>query len=154
MFVLRQLALHVLKFAGEIYYDFAEWVLYFLRVRDYDALAIPEHDMAGYPDNGGIVRNIPKHYRSRADSRVLADDDVPQNLGPATDNHPIADCRVAFALVQAGATKGDALIDSDVVANLGRLADYHSHAVIDEKPAADAGSRMYFNAGEKTRNLR
>jgi hypothetical protein len=48
---------------------------------------------------------------------------------------------MTLALVLARAAKRNALIYNDIVANLGRLADYHARAVVDEH------SPTYFRGG-------
>src|SRR6267154_1681370 len=47
-----------------------------------------------------------------------------------------------LAGVPRGPTKGDAVVERAVVADLGGLTDHDSHAVIDEYPATDGSPRM------------
>src|SRR6185437_12863015 len=46
-----------------------------------------------------------------------------------------------------------ALIDQDIVANLGGLADDDAHPMINEKTAADSRARMDFDPGEEARDF-
>jgi hypothetical protein len=54
---------------------------------------------------------------------------------------------VALALVPGGAAQGNALIEGDVVADLGGFADDDAHAVVDEEAPADPGPRVDLDAG-------
>jgi len=59
-----------------------------------------------------------------------------------------------LAVLLAGSAERHALIERDILADNGRLANHHAHAVIDEKPAANLRSRMDFDGREQARNLR
>ena len=59
-----------------------------------------------------------------------------------------------LARLLARAPEGDALIDGDVLADLGGLADDHPRSVVDEQPFAESGSRVDLDAGEQTSDLR
>src|SRR5690606_1916706 len=50
--------------------------------------------------------------------------------------------------------EGDAVIEQHVVADLGGLADYHAHPMVDEEPSADLRAGMDLDAGEPARKLR
>jgi hypothetical protein len=56
---------------------------------------------------------------------------------------------VTFGLLHAGAPLNHPLIHQDIITNLGCLADDHSHAVVNEEPAANSRSRMYLDSGQK-----
>ena len=60
---------------------------------------------------------------------------------------------LAFAVFLAGASKGDALIQRDVVADFRGPADDHAHAVIDENAAADDCAGMNFDAGQDAADM-
>ena len=60
---------------------------------------------------------------------------------------------MSFAPLESGTPQRYALIQQNVIAQLGGLADDNAHAMVDEKPVADGGSRMDLNAGQKTREL-
>jgi hypothetical protein len=60
---------------------------------------------------------------------------------------------VALAAGEAGAAEGHALVDRHVVAHLGRFADHHARAVVDEQPAADLGGRVDLDPGEHLRDV-
>jgi len=55
----------------------------------------------------------------------------------------------AACVLLAGSAERHALIERDILADNGRLANHHAHAVIDEKPAANLRSRMDFDAVSK-----
>ena len=61
---------------------------------------------------------------------------------------------MALALVQAGAAQRDAVIQGHILADLGRLADHHAHAVVDEQARADRRAGMDFDAGQAAHHLR
>ncbi len=52
------------------------------------------------------------------------------------------------------AAQRDAVIQGDVVAHLGRLANHHAHAVVNEEAFADLGAGMDFDAGEEAPDVR
>ena len=59
---------------------------------------------------------------------------------------------MAFAVLLAGTPQGDALIQQTTV-DLGRFANHHPHAVVDEHAVADAGTGVNLNPGQGTANL-
>jgi hypothetical protein len=68
---------------------------------------------------------------------------------------------MALAFFLAGAAQGNALVNEHVVADLGRLADHHAHAVVNEETPPDASARVDFDScepaaelGDETRNQR
>jgi hypothetical protein len=54
---------------------------------------------------------------------------------------------MAFDPCEGPSTEGDAVVDHHVLADLRGLTNHHTHAVVDEEPAADRGTGMYFDAG-------
>jgi hypothetical protein len=58
------------------------------------------------------------------------------------------------ALLELGAAERDALVDGAVVADLRRLADDDTHAVVDEDTPADLRAGVDLDAGEETRQMR
>ena len=82
----------------------------------------------------------------------------PSSLAPEPIVTLSLDRRVALAGREAGAAERDALVERDVVADLGRLADHDAHAVVDEQPVADAarpgGSRCPVSARWRRRCAR
>ncbi len=57
-------------------------------------------------------------------------------------------------MVERCSAQRDALVDGDIVADFGGLADDHAHAVIDEKTPADSRAGMDFDSGQQARELR
>ncbi len=50
--------------------------------------------------------------------------------------------------------RGHLVVDIDVIADLGGLADHAAEPVVDDQPAAEPGAGMDFDAGEKTPHMR
>ena len=48
----------------------------------------------------------------------------------------------------------DTLVEQDIVANLRRLADHHTHSVIDEQPPSNGRARVDLNAGQESCYMR
>ena len=110
----------------------------------------------------GLSRNADDHSTARylfdyhgvgADSAIVADLDRAKDFGAGADDHPIADGRVAFPGVAAGTAERDAVIDRDVVADLGGFADHHTGRVVDEQPGAEYGARMDVDPGQNAGDL-
>jgi hypothetical protein len=49
--------------------------------------------------------------------------------------------------------EGYSLVQGHVVSNLGSLADYDTHAVVNEKATANPGPRMDFNSSDESRKV-
>ena len=77
--------------------------------------------------------------------------DRPEDLGPGADHHAVAQRRMALALVPGGAAERHAVIQGDVVADLGGLADHDAGAVVDEEAPADARAGMNVDIGQRAR---
>ncbi len=104
---------------------------------------------SGVADDGGLRRHILDDDGPGADLGVVPDDERSEDLGGGADDHPVADGRMPLAALLSGPAEGHALIDRYVVTDLGRLADDHTHAVVDEQAAADARARMDLDAGQE-----
>src|SRR5579863_7362938 len=61
---------------------------------------------------------------------------------------------MSFALFLSCAAQSDSLVEGDVVADYGGLANYGAHAVVDEETAAEFRAGMNLDAGEQARDLR
>jgi hypothetical protein len=61
---------------------------------------------------------------------------------------------MAFAFLFAGSSEGYALIEGDVVAYDGRLADDRSHAVVDEQTPSNLSAGVNFDSRKQARKLR
>ena len=112
------------------------------------------HDPAGYADDGRVVGDGVDNDRSGADLDVVADVDVAEDLGAGSHDHSIAESGVTFALLAASTAERDALVEQDIVSNLGSFADDDSRAVIDEEAAAECGAWVDFNPGKEAADLR
>jgi hypothetical protein len=60
---------------------------------------------------------------------------------------------MTFPTLIPGTAKRHALIEQNVIADLGCFADHDSHAMVDEKSLADLRSRMNLNASQHPRDL-
>jgi hypothetical protein len=56
---------------------------------------------------------------------------------------------MALALVPGGAAQGDAVVEGDVIADLGRLADHDAGPMIDEEAAADRAPGVDVDIGQR-----
>ena len=76
---------------------------------------------------------------------------APSNLAPAptTTRSPSVGWRLPW-LRGTGAAQSDAVIDGDVGADFGGLADHDAHAVVDEEAPSDLRSRMDVDVGEES----
>ena len=78
-----------------------------------------------------------------------------QNLGAGTYHDIAAQCGVALGtLVERGSAQRDTLIDGAAVTNFGGLAHHHPHRVVKENPLANLCTRVNFNAGQETPDVR
>ena len=77
----------------------------------------------------------------------------PSSCDAGPDDHVVAHGGVPLARLLAGAAQGDALVDGDVLAHLGGLADDHPDAVVDEEALAQGGPRMDLDPGEEPPEL-
>jgi len=60
---------------------------------------------------------------------------------------------MTLPLFETGAAQRHAVIQRHVFADLGRLADDHAHAVVDEKTRADPGAGVDLDPGESTHDV-
>ena len=94
-------------------------------------------DPPGDSDHCAVVRDVAEDDGAGSDAHVVADGDVPEDGCVASDDDVVADRGVPLALVERHASEGDALVDADVFAYLGGLADDHADGMVDEEPLAD-----------------
>ncbi len=78
---------------------------------------------------------------------------APMIAAPGTDDDVVFQRRMALAALQASAAEGHSLIQRAVAPDLSRLADDHAHAVIDEQPGRDLGTRVDLDAGGKAHQV-
>jgi hypothetical protein len=92
--------------------------------------------------------------RAGADPRVVADLDRAEHGRVGAEDDAVADRGVTLVPLQARASQRDALVQQHVVADLGGLADHHTHAVVDHDPAADRGAGVYLDARQPAAQVR
>ena len=78
----------------------------------------------------------------------------PRIFAPAPTGHAVLDGRVALPAVASAATECHAVVQHDVIADLGRLADHDAHAVVDEETTSDGRAGVDLDAGEPASELR
>src|SRR6185437_16586199 len=125
-----------------------------VRVGDEHTLPVLVDDVRGHADDGGVRRDIAHHHRSGPNARVLADDDIAEDVRIVADEYAVAQRRVALAGLLAGTAKRYALVEGHIVAHDCRFADHDTQPMIDEEATADACARMYLHAGKEPRDLR
>ena len=69
---------------------------------------------------------------------------LPRIFAPAANHHVVEQRRMALAVLLAGSAERHALVERDVVADDGGLANHHAHAVIDKQAPADLRARDEF----------
>jgi hypothetical protein len=92
--------------------------------------------------------------RVGADLHPIAHLDRAQQLGAGTDHDVAADRRVALAAEETRTPERDALVERDLIAELGGLADHHAGAMVDEERAADLRRGMDLHAGRDPGEVR
>ena len=117
-------------------------------------LAIGIHEMSRNTDDGGTGRHTLQHHRVRPDPCAVTDRYRSQHLRAGTDHDPVAQCRMALALLPARATQRDAVIERAVIADDGGFSDHHAHAVIDEEAVPDLRPGVNLDTGPPARKRR
>ena len=125
-----------------------------VQIKTIGGTALGCHHAAGNTDHGGTRRHGLYHHRVGGNAGAVTDADWTQNLGAGTHHHAIADCRVALAGMPGGAAQGDAVVERDVFANLGRLADHHAIAVVDKEACANARTGVDVDLRDAARHKR
>lgn len=104
-------------------------------------------DTAGVADNGAVFGNTFQNNGTCADLDVFTKGDGTQDLGTCSDHDTVLERRVTLAVIFAGTAEGNTLINGDIVADFGGLANHNAGAVVDEEPSADGSTGMDLNAG-------
>ncbi len=110
--------------------------------------------MAGHANHGRVRRDARHHYRAGANARVVTDRDGSDDLRPGADHDVVLQSGMPLLATRRSAAQRHPLVEVAVLADLRRLADHHTHAVIDEEARADAGARVDLDAGEKAPEMR
>ncbi len=108
--------------------------------------AVQAHDARRHADRRRIGGHLVQHHGPRGHAGVVAHPERPQDFGARPHQHVVAEGRVALAVVLARAAERHALVQGAVVADFGRFADDHAHAVVDEQPLPDFGARVDFDS--------
>ena len=116
-----------------------------------DPPALDLDRVAGVADHGRARRHVLDDDRVGADLGAVADRDRAEQLGAGADGDVVAEGRVALAALEAGAAQRHPLVERHPLADLGRLADHHAGAVVDEELAADLRRRVDLDPGDRAR---
>src|SRR5271166_4727383 len=95
------------------------------------------HEPPGNADDRRLWRNILDDDRIGSDPRVSADRNIAENLRAGADQHTVLQSRMPLAWRPGRSAEGDAVIESDIVADDCSFADYDARAMIDEESLAD-----------------
>src|SRR5262249_50217387 len=100
-------------------------------------------------DHSRPLRDFRLDERLRADARAVADPKRTKDLRVRTDDDAVSQRRVPLCTSRPrGSAERYALIECNIIANLGGLADHYTHPMIDEHALADVRSRMNLDAGQ------
>jgi hypothetical protein len=125
-----------------------------LRQLQVDPLSVQTDHHTGRSYDSAIIRNIMHEYKCiRTNEDVIANIDGSQDSRTCTDKYSITYSRMTLCFVLAGSPKRYVVKQHTPITDLGSLADYNSHAVIDEQPLADFRARVNLDTGEKTTDL-
>jgi hypothetical protein len=103
--------------------------------------------------------NILGHHRPSPNDRVFSDGNRAKDLCPDGNGDAVSQGGVALRSTKLGDIRrvidaeGYSLVQGHVVSNLGSLADYDTHAVVNEKATANPGPRMDFNSSHESRKV-
>src|SRR5438132_10339534 len=93
----------------------------------------PHADYApGNAHHRGVVRYGTHHHGAGPHLNVVPNADIAEDFGAAPHHYSIAERRMAFAFLIAGAAQRNALVEEHVVADFGGFANHHAGPVVDE----------------------
>jgi hypothetical protein len=117
-------------------------------------LAVAVRDLSGNPDDHGVGGHVAHHHRARAYAAPVADGDGSEHGGTGPHDNVVPQRGVALLPPQARTAQGHPLKQGDVLADLGRLPDHHTHAVVNEEALTQASGRMDLDTGQEARDMR
>jgi hypothetical protein len=112
------------------------------------------HNMAGYPNDGGVVGHVGNHHGSRADTNIVANADGADDACSGANRHSLTEGWVAFRSPRTGSTKRHALIQVAILPEHRSLANDNTHAVIDEQALPYSRTRVDLDAGKRSSDVR
>src|SRR5690554_5108314 len=98
--------------------------------------------------------DITDHHRIRANSCVFTDLQWPKNFCASSNHHAISKRWMAFAVLPACSTKGNAMVERTVITNFSSFTNHYAHTMINKETAAKFSARMDFDTGKPARNRR
>lgn len=108
---------------------------------------------ARYADHRGSWGHGLDHHRTGANLRPIANGNRAQHYGIRTQYHVIADSRVTLGFLSGNATQNHPFIHQHIIADFRRLTDYHTHAMVNEKPSANNRTGVDLDAGQETAHM-
>src|SRR5690606_7393206 len=87
------------------------------------------------------------------DLGALSDLNGSEDLSAGADDDAVMKGGVPLTGFLAGSSEGDPLEDRDVLTDLGRLSDDHTHTVVDEQSRTDGGAGVNLDPRHKSRRL-
>src|SRR5262249_44948021 len=115
------------------------WQMRVIEFRNLVTRALAFDDLAGDAHDGRVRRRRGDHYGAGANPAATPNSHGADDRRAGADHDLVLDRGMAFLLLQARATQRHALVDEDVVADLGSLTNHHAHAMIDKEPPANDG---------------
>src|SRR5262244_419484 len=109
---------------------------------------------AGDADDNRVFRHLPHHHRPRTNAAPGADGEAADDLRARSHHHVVGEGGVPLLPLVAGAAESHPLEQAHVPPDLGRLADDHSHAIVDEESGSKLGRGMDLDAREEAAQVR
>ena len=101
-----------------------------------DALPRADDDAPGHTDHGAVRRHVVDHNRTTTHLAPPPHGDIAEHRGTHADDHAIFQRRMTLPGLLARSAEGHSLIQGDVIADDGGLADDDPHPVVDEEAPA------------------
>src|SRR5699024_3237457 len=98
-------------------------------------------------------RDVRHDHRVGSDLGTAPDDDGPDHAGPRPDGRAALDRGMTLGALHGAPPEGDAVVEHDVIADLGGLADHYAHPVVDEEAPPDGGAGMDLDPRDRAGTL-
>ena len=123
------------------------------RLRRSGAVLLLRAHGRGDADSARVGRHVLDDDGVGSDRGVVADDDGAEDLRPGSDEHVVADRRVALRLCHRRTAEGDLMVEHDIVADFRGLPDDDSVGVVDEEATPDPGPWVDLHPGQRPHEL-
>ncbi len=128
--------------------------VFVVQVDRVDALARADDDAPRHADDRAVRRHVVDNDRTATHLATSPDRDVAEHGCADANDHAVFQRRVTLTGLLACSAEGDPLIQRDVVADDGGLADHNAHPMVDEEAQADGGSGVDLDSGQPACDLR